>query len=126
MSSFPFSFMFSVIPVFVFLMFGFVFATIIVRAVKGANQWSKNNNSPVMNAGAIVVSKRQDVSYTHMDGDNMHHSSHTNYYVTFEVESGDRMEYSVNGTEYGMLVEGDTGKLTFQGTRYLGFQRQQG
>ena len=45
----------------------------------------------------------------------------TSYYVTFQVESGDRMEFSVSGREYGLLVEGDTGRLTFQGTRYLGF-----
>jgi len=43
--------------------------------------------------------------------------------VTFLVESGDRIELCVSGTEYGMLVEGDTGRLTFQGTRYLSFER---
>ena len=31
----------------------------------------------------------------------------TSYYVTFQVESGDRMELSVSGREYGMLAEGD-------------------
>ena len=44
--------------------------------------------------------------------------------MTFQVESGDRMELSMTGTEYGMLAEGDRGKLSFQGTRYLGFERQ--
>ena len=47
----------------------------------------------------------------------------TTYYVTFQVESGDRMELTVSGPDYGMLVEGDIGKLSFQGTRYLGFER---
>ena len=47
----------------------------------------------------------------------------TTYYVTFQVESGDRMELRLSGTEYGQLAEGDTGKLSFQGTRYLGFER---
>ena len=51
----------------------------------------------------------------------MHHS--TRYHVTFEVESGDRMELSLSGHEFGMLVEGDTGRLSFQGTRYLSFER---
>ena len=46
------------------------------------------------------------------------------YYATFQVESGDRMEFSVTGIEYGMLAEGDTGKLSFQGTRYLSFERE--
>ena len=43
--------------------------------------------------------------------------------LSFQVDSGDRMELSVAGTEYGMLVEGDRGELSFQGTRYLGFVR---
>lgn len=31
--------------------------------------------------------------------------------------------FSMTGYEFGMLVEGDRGKLSFQGTRYLGFER---
>jgi hypothetical protein len=56
----------------------------------------------------------------------MHTSCHTSttYYVTFQVESGDRMEFHVGGEEYGFLVEGDFGDLSFQGTRYLGFVRK--
>jgi hypothetical protein len=54
----------------------------------------------------------------------MHHSSSsTKYYVTFEFESGDRLELHVASNEYGYLVEGDMGKLTFQGTRYKNFER---
>ncbi len=48
----------------------------------------------------------------------------TDYYLTFEVESGDRMEFEVEGEEYGLLAEGDRGILNFQGTRYLGFERK--
>ncbi len=33
------------------------------------------------------------------------------------------MEFHVRGEEFGLLAEGDTGKVTFQGTRYLGFTR---
>ncbi len=54
-----------------------------------------------------------------------HHHSHasTSYYVTFEVESGSRMEFQIDGSQYGLIAEGDSGKLTFQGSRYLGFER---
>ena len=51
-----------------------------------------------------------------------HTTSSTRYYVTFQVDSGDRMELPVSGSEYGMLVEEDRGKLSFQGTRYLSFE----
>jgi len=50
-------------------------------------------------------------------------STSTRYFVTFELENGKRLEFSVNDGEYGMLAEGDSGELTWQGTRYLGFER---
>ena len=55
----------------------------------------------------------------------MHHThTATSYFATFQVESGDRIEFLVSGMEYGMLAEGDRGALTFQGTRYLNFRRE--
>ena len=38
--------------------------------------------------------------------------------------TADRMEFHVAGHEFGLLVEGDRGILSFQGTRYLGFERK--
>jgi len=42
---------------------------------------------------------------------------------TVEVASGDRMEFQVMNTEFGLLAEGDAGMLAFQSTRYPGFTR---
>ena len=84
--------------------------------------WNKNNQSPRLTVDATVVAKRTDVTHHH-NGDNMATHS-TWYYATFQVESGDRMEFAVDGMEYGMLAEGDMGKLSFQGTRYLSFERE--
>ena len=110
--------------------FALVFGFIIVALVRGVAQWGKNNRSPQLTVDATVVAKRADVSVAHhpMAGDvtgahGYTHTSTTTYRVTFQVESGDRMEFHVPGDEYGMLVEGDAGRLTFQGTRYLGFER---
>ena len=107
------------------IVFVLVIGTFIVTAVRGIGQWNKNNNSPRLTVPAIVVAKRTNVTRHHHGGTNGHHHHHTstNYYVTFQVESGDRMELEMAGSEYGLLVEGDNGKLTFQGTRYLGFER---
>ena len=52
------------------------------------------------------------------EGDGVH-----SYHVTFQVESGDRMELKVIRSEYDMLLVGDRGRVSFQGTRYLGFER---
>jgi len=106
-----------------FLMFGIVLIFFIVTFVRGIGQWHRNNNSPRLTVEARVTSRRTDVSHHH--DVNTHVDHHTTwYYVTFEVESGDRMEFGVSGSEYGLLAEGDYGKLTFQGTRYLGFERE--
>ena len=94
-------------------------------------EWSKNNNSPVLTVDAKVVTKRMAVNKQLHQGHNHHgqgtimhhHSSSTTYFATFEVDSGDRMELKVPDKEYGMLADGDAGKLTFQGTRYKGFER---
>ena len=108
-----------------FIMFAVVIGTVAVTAVRGLTQWKRNNDSPRLTVPAAVVAKRADVSRRRHGGAGNHHHYHTStaYFVTFEVESGDRMELYVAGPEYGTLVEGDRGKLTFQGTRYLGFER---
>ena len=103
-----------------------MFVLIIVQIVRGAKQWNKNNHSPVLTVDATVAAKRTNVSHSshHTGPDSMTTTtSSTTYYVTFQVASGDRMELHVGGMEYGMIAEGDSGKLTFQGTRYLGFDR---
>lgn len=116
--------MFSIVPIMVLICFVVVFGTIIVRSVSGVKEWKKNNDSPILTVDASVVAKRTDVHYHHNNtNQNMHSSSSTTYYATFEVESSDRMELRMQGNQYGMLVEGDKGKLTFQGTRYLEFKR---
>lgn len=104
-----------------FIVFFLVLGVIIAVIVKSLITWHKNNNSPRLIVDAEIVTKR--ISVSHNGHANETHVSHTGYYVTFQVESGDRMELSVSGQEYGMLAEGDRGKLTFQGTRYLGFER---
>jgi Na+-transporting methylmalonyl-CoA/oxaloacetate decarboxylase gamma subunit len=108
----------------VFILFVLVF---LITMIKAIGQWNKNNNSPRLTVEATVVTKRIDVTHHHHDdmgnGIGTHITTSTREYVTFQVESGDRMEFQVDGREYGMLVEGDHGKLTFQGTRYLGFER---
>lgn len=85
-----------------FLIFALVIGGLILVLISGIRQWHKNNGSPRLTVNAAVVSRRTRIS----------------------GGSGDRMEFSVSGQEYGLLAEGDTGQLTFQGTRFLGFERQ--
>lgn len=120
--------MFTLVPILVAVGFVVVIGMMIVSAVRGTAQWHRNNQSPRLTVEAEVVSRRTDVSTFHHgghDGDAMcHTTASTTYYITFQVDSGDRMEFALDGAEYGLLAEGDRGRLTFQGTRYLGFERE--
>ncbi len=114
-----------------FIAFFAILTVIIITAVRGIAQNRRNNKAPRLTVEATVVSKRTDVTRHHHNSGvmangvstGMHTSSSTWYYATFQVQSGDRMELSVSGNDYGMLAEGDHGMLSFQGTRYLGFER---
>ena len=110
---------FSIMQVIMLLVFVLVLGSIIVTLIRGVGEWNKNNQSPKLTVPATVVAKRSDV---HRGIETMH--TFTSYYVTFQVESGDRMEFEASDMEYGMLAEGDRGMRTFQGTRYLNFRRE--
>ena len=109
-----------------------VFAVLFVGAIgRGLFVWIKNNNSPQETVNARVVTKRMKVtghgrsmmnSNTAMN--RMGSSTWTNYFVTFELETGKRLELGVKDKEYALLAEGDQCVLSFQRTRYLGFEQK--
>ena len=113
---------FDMFSIMFFIVFALIVGTIIINAIKGISEWSNNNKQPILDINCKVVSKRTSVSHTNSHTDTSA-SSHTSYYVTFEFESKDRTEFCVNGKEYGMIAEGDYGKLKFQGPRFLEFNR---
>jgi hypothetical protein len=114
--------MFTLVPIFIGVVFVIVIVGILVVAGKGIAEWAENNRKPVLTERATVVAKRTQTSGS------VHQNTGGNvstwYYATFELPSGDRREFSIRGKEYGMLAEGDEGLLTYQGTRYKGFERR--
>ena len=104
-----------------YVVFFLVLGVFIFAFVKGIGEWTRNNNSPRLSVDAKIVDKNITTHHHHSNGH--HHHTHA-YRITFEVESGDRMELRVPRNEFGLLVEGDRGMLTFQGTRFLGFERK--
>ena len=110
-----------------------IFAVLILGAIgRGLYVWIRNNNSPRETVNARVVTKRMKVTghgRTMMRGgsaamNTLGSSVYTRYFVTFELENGRRVELGVKDPEYGVLAEGDQGVLTFQGSRYLGFEQK--
>ena len=112
----------------IFLVVLVMFVLIIAKSVSTQNN---NNHSPRVTAEADIVSKRTQVTHhQHANaGDptgahGFHTTTSTAYYICFQFDTGDRLELQVDGKDYETLAERDHGKLTFQGTRYLGFERQ--
>jgi hypothetical protein len=105
-----FGMMFTVVPIFIMIIVVIVMGTMIVRGVAVA----KDKTKPVIPARAKVVSKR-----TRVWGDH----SRTYYYATFELENGERIEFTIPDGKIGYLVEGDEGILSFQGSLFVNFDR---
>ncbi|WP_136604849.1 DUF2500 domain-containing protein [Paenibacillus dokdonensis] len=100
------------------LIFTFVVVTFLVVIIKGLKTWTSNNNSEVVRRRCKVVDKRTEVW-----GGSGESSASTNYYITFEFEDNSRKELYVKDNQFGMIVVGDIGELTFQGSRFKEFSR---
>ena len=105
---------FAIFPILFLAVFGLIFGTFIATLVRNGKQNRENNISPRVTSEVTVVTKRAKVWGDH---------SHTTYFATFQFESGDRLELEIPHDQFGYLVEGDHGKLLFQGKRFLGFER---
>lgn len=105
-----------------FPLFGLVFLAVLVISVGGTiiktiGEQTRNAAAPVLIADAIVTTKRLEVI-------NRGKSHSTEYYATFDLGSGERIELELDGKQYGLLAERDRGELRYQGTWFLGFERQ--
>ena len=115
--AFGFPVMFTIVPL-------LMCAILLMGVFRTFKDWRHNEQSPRLTVPVTVVAKRTAYRRTMSDKRSTYANAHTNYFATFQVESGDRFELPLEGSQFGLLVEGDTGKLTFQGTRFLKFERE--
>lgn len=110
------------IPLFFKLFGGFIFAIVIggflYVIVRGLRIWIGNNSSEIVTRAVTVVDKRTEVW-----GGSGESSASTNYFITFELEDQSRFELQIRADRYGLIVVGDQGDLTYQGTRFKEFNR---
>ncbi|WP_238475862.1 DUF2500 domain-containing protein [Clostridium manihotivorum] len=127
MDNFAGSSFFGDMPIFMKLFFGIIFVVIVFTIIRAIAQSIKNVKSPVITVEAKVIGKRTNVSH-HSSNSGVNNtttnSTSTTYYITFETEHGERLELPLSGRMYGLLAEGDRGKLTYQGTWFKDFKRE--
>ena len=111
--------LFTVMGILFFLVFLFTLAMMVFTVVRTMSAKKQNDREPMLTVPAVVAAKRTDFyRYRGTSGGS------TLYFVTFQVQSGDRLELNLSGREFGLLREGDRGSLTFRGKEFLDFTRE--
>ena len=115
-----------------FMLFIYGFGALIVGAIlfallRGLYIWNKNNHSPRVTEEAEVYTKRQDFStFTNRSRNTQfgsYRSIRVRYFVVFQTKNSGAVKLKVSSDDFDMLREGEKGLLTFQGTRFLGFEK---
>lgn len=78
--------------------------------------YSKTQRDPVIPARAKVIYKRTIDPFQTK-------STKAVGYIVFEFDSKDRIELQVPIEDFNLIFEGDKGVLTFQGNRFIRFDR---
>jgi hypothetical protein len=119
-----FEIMFTIVPIFIVIIFIIVIGGIIFSIVR----YVKNASSPKESTFVSVVAKRMEVRHHSHPNNDIHHSnsSRTYYYITLEFDNGERKEYLDVKQLYGLVVEGDTGFAQIQGEWIVAFERSVG
>lgn len=90
----------------------------------GISRYIKNENSPVISTKAQLVNKERNV-HTHTDANGVMSHNET-LILKFQLDTGSYMKLNVGGRVFRSIPEDQWGTLTFQGTRFLKFQWEQG
>ncbi len=83
---------------------------IVLLLIKIANDYANNpkrlrKKFPVINNRATVLSKHTEVKGQH---------AYTICHLSFELDTGERKSFIVTSVQYSLIVEGDTGVLSYR------------
>jgi hypothetical protein len=87
-------------------------------AIHGFVRFGRLLSAPVRTSPALIVGKRTEVW-----GGGTDTSARTTYFLTLELEGGDRRELPTGGRVYGLAAEGDVGVAFTRGASLLDFRR---
>lgn len=103
------------------VMFSIIIGLSLIIVVR---QWWKNKHSPLIVTQSTISGKRIEEHYIRSkQSDDLGYRTRKVliYYITFNLEGGEHIELRTNESVYSDLKNGDCGKLTFKGSKYIGF-----
>ena len=101
------------------LILPFIFYYALYRFIKAA---IGGGIAPRRTVEAMIVKKRLSCERHHHGAEVFTDHERTNYFVTFQLERNNRIELQVKESQYDLLFDGERGKLTYQGKRYIRFR----
>ena len=115
---------------FIIGVFVLVGITILFSLVKAIRDWKYNQSQPILTVAARVVAKKADVTrgirpnLARIEHDKFmaRYAQTVKYYLAFILEDGQQLKFRVKRKEFDRIEKEDAGKLTYQGTRFLGFK----
>jgi len=107
-------------------LFAGVLAYIIISWIKKIAEWNRNNHAPLESVPAQIVKKEthSDTAMVPMGTDGaMMQTDNTSYALTFQTETGEQKKFQVTNKIFKQMLQGESGTLQYQGTRFVGFER---
>lgn len=92
---------------------------IIMNSISQNNAVHRHNKrQPILSEHSVIISKN---SRSHQQKN--YSAIITLNYATFNIDNGERMVLKIPDNEFDLMLEGDTGSLTFQGSQFICFSR---
>lgn len=93
-----------------------------IKCKKKILLWKENRKMPRLKQNVEIIGKRINTTSFQIKGKKLWRDSIT-YHITFQLPNNEQTELCIPYRIYRFLFEGDTGKLTFQGTKFFEFER---
>ncbi len=99
-----------------------IFTFLYMKYKKRFLEWKSNRKVPRLTHDVIIITKRTQVDQFQIKNKKIGRPT-TTYYVTFYLPYNEQVELRIPEKEYRFLFQGDSGRLTFQGTKFFTFER---
>lgn len=95
------------------------------QILRSVAEWNDNNRQPVTEVAASLAAKREEAEKELAPSDDNHFPQPLapQHFATFTLENGETLEFLIQRSEFDQLNTGESGTLSYQGTRYLGFRK---
>jgi Protein of unknown function (DUF2500) len=111
-------------PILIGLVFAAILGTVAYQLIRKARQSSRNDALPVLTAPATVSGMRTNTIAQPADINPKYKvEPSTKFFARFRLHDSQSLEFELSNEQFAPLAEGQQGTLTYQGTRYVGFEK---